>query len=81
MADLRRMLRPQGISHSTCSWKTSKASLSLISMYIIDLRLHINSFFGFMKNEISLKMFLAFSDTVAEHVVQKRNYVSTEEWL
>ena len=34
-----------------------------------------------MKNEKSLKMFLAFSDTVAEHVVQKRNYVSTEEWL
>ena len=50
-------------------------------MYILDLRLHINSFFGFMKNEISLQMFLAFGDTVAEHVVQKRNYASTEEWL
>ena len=34
-----------------------------------------------MKNEISLQMFLAFGDTVAEHVVQKRNYASTEEWL
>ena len=34
-----------------------------------------------MKNEISLQMFLAFSDTVAEHLVQKQNYASTEEWL
>ena len=34
-----------------------------------------------MKNEINLQMFLAFSDTVAEHVAQKRNYASTEEWL
>jgi len=34
-----------------------------------------------MKNEISLQMVLAFSDTVAEHLVQKRNYASTEEWF
>ena len=34
-----------------------------------------------MKNEISLQMFLAFSDTVAGHLAQKRNYASTGEWL